>query len=168
MKNNCTHVRMHALVLLCKPTKPNFDFICPVVTVQKRIPLHQQPVGIKEIMTAILQTSGPISTTESVKNSSRAFRNLKLGQFLEASTDLERLNVGVLVSVSITKGHGSASKVFIKKPPEEAEMFLTANAHLCPPDVYATKYVKLPSKAIGLQLRAKLVAMKLVAKKFLM
>ena len=117
-------------------------------------------------MSAILQTTGPVSNTKAVKNTSRSLQSLKLTRFHEAATELENINLGNLVTLSQKKGH--AFKVFVKKPPPEAERVLIENPDLCSLEKYAARYNKPPSKAIGLQLRASLAAMKLVPKKFFM
>ena len=114
-------------------------------------------------MSAILLSAGPVSTSEAMKYTSRRLHDLKAMRFSEAATELQNINLGTLVSISQTKGR--VNKVFVKKSPEEAEQVLGANPHLCSVDNYTARYNKPPSKAIGLQLKAKLVAMKIVPKK---
>ena len=114
-------------------------------------------------MSAILLTAGPVSTSEAVKNTSRRLHYLKSTRFFEAATELQNINLGTLVSLSQQRGVGH--KVFVKKSPEEADQVLGANPQLCSVENYTARYRKPPSKAIGLQLKAKLVAMKLVPKK---
>lgn len=82
-------------------------------------------------------------------------------QFVEAAEELEKCNLGQLLKMSM----GSRMlNIFIKKPPSDIEAILRSNPHLCIFEIYAARYRKPPSKAIGLQLRAKLVALKLVSK----
>ena len=114
-------------------------------------------------MTAILLTAGPVSNTKSVKNTSRSLQYLSTNQFLDAAAELQSMNLGSLVSASLQKG--LSQQVFVKISPEEAQQVLGANPHLCSVENYTARYNKPPSKAIGLQLKAKLVAMKLVPKK---
>ena len=128
----------------------------------------QKPVAIKDVMAGILNATGPVCTREAAKNTSEVLRFLKAAQFVEAAAELERRQLGQLVTLSANQGKGHASYVFIKKSPDEAAQVLSANSELCSLDVYSARYNKPPSKSIGFQLRARLVSMKLVPKKLLM
>ena len=108
-------------------------------------------------MSAILLTTGPVATRESVKNTRRSLHYLNPSRFLEAACELENLSLGAVIS--------NLNNVFVKKSPPEAQQVLGANPHLCSVENYTARYNKPPSKAIGLQLKAKLVKMKLVPKK---
>ena len=119
-------------------------------------------------MVGILRTRGPVCVTESVKNTSMALRYMKAKHYVEAAAELERLSFGRLVTVSLgANSKGAVSQVFVKKPPLEVEQTLSVNPDMCTPAVYAERYSKQPSKAVGLTLRAKLVTMRLVPKKLL-
>lgn len=118
--------------------------------------------GIVEIMAGILQTTGPLSTVAAVKRVKMSLNTMMASQFVEAAEELERVQLGRLVTVPSSVAR---AKVFIKKPPHEVEAILIANPGLCTPEVYATRYAKQTSKAIGLQLRAALVAKKYVTQK---
>ena len=83
-------------------------------------------------------------------------------QFLEAAQELEKYNLGRLMSLKIASQVNQ--DVFIKRPPDEVKEALSMNPALCTADVYAARYAKGSSKSIGLQLRAKLVSMRLVPK----
>ena len=113
-------------------------------------------------MKAILETTGPVAIPKSVKAVKMSLNILTTKQFLEAAEELEKKNFGKLLKISM----GSrVLNIFIKKPPAEIEHVLRSNPEWCTFDVYAARYAKASSKAIGLQLRAKLVSMKLVSKK---
>ena len=116
-------------------------------------------------MKGILNTRGPVCTRVATKNTSELLRFLKLAQFIEAATELERLQLGKFVTLSAYHGH--ASHVFIKKSPDEAAQGLSANPELCSLPVYSARYNRSPSKSIKFKLRARLVAMKLVPEKLL-
>lgn len=121
----------------------------------------RQSIGMQDIMTAILQTKGPVATLMAVKSAKMSIRSMGVKDFIEASTALENLNFGRVVGVG--QGHRGKQYVFLKRAPQEAAEALGANPELCSQDVYAARYAKSSSKAIGFQLRAKLVAMKLVS-----
>ena len=113
-------------------------------------------------MQAILGTTGPVATPIAVK-AVRAVHSSTTKQFIEAAEELERVNLGKLMKFS-AESRGKPTVVFIKKPPSDVEEILRTNPQWCSFDLYSARYAKGSSKAIGLQLRAKLVAMKLVSK----
>ena len=114
-------------------------------------------------MRAILETTGPVATPRGVKAVKASMNILTTKQFNEAAEELERMYLGKFMKFS-AESRGKPTVVFIKKPPDEVEANLRTNPQLCSFDMYATRYARGSSKAIGLQLRAKLVAMKLVSK----
>ena len=119
-----------------------------------------------EIMKAILESSGPVTTPRAFKSVKRTMAKVTTKMFMEAAAELEKNNFGKLRKI-LTVPSGQPAVVFIKKPPCEMEEAMRSNPKLCTFEMYAAKYAKAPSKAIGLQLRAKLVATNLVPKKCL-
>ena len=118
-------------------------------------------------MMGILKTAGPVCIHDAAR-SNKLLRSLKSAQFVEASSALERLQLGRFITLSAHRGKGRSSQVFIKNPPDEAMQSLCANPNLCSLDMYTKRYNLPPSRLIGLPLRAKLMEMKLVPKKLLM
>ena len=121
---------------------------------------YQRPIDVREVMSAILCTTGPVSTCTSVKSTKMSLHWLPSKQYIEAATNLENLGFGRLVAVD-----PKHTQVFIKKQPIEVEDALLANPDLGTVETYATRYHKPTAKAIGFQLRAKLVMKKLVSQK---
>lgn len=117
-------------------------------------------------MEAILKTTGPVSTTRAVKHTKMSLSSSNTQQFVEAATELEKANFGKLMSIK--NKTELPLQVFVKKLPAEVEEQLRRNPELCTADVYAARYNKGVSKAIGFPLRAKLVAMKLVSQNHFM
>ena len=115
-------------------------------------------------MKAILETTGPVANLGAVKAVKRSMNVVTTNQFFEAAEELEKYNFGKLIKVSAETKGAKTVFVFLKKPPSEMEEVLRSNPHWCAFDVYAARYAKPSSKAIGLLLRAKLVSMKLVSK----
>ena len=116
-------------------------------------------------MGAILQTPGPVSTCEAVRSnwSRNKLGNTTVQQFETAAIQLQEANLGTLVHV--LNSTGRASRVFIKKLPDEASEVLAANPHICSPSVYSERYYCPASKKISWQLRTKLVELGLVTHK---
>ena len=124
-------------------------------------PLGVNHISQTDIMKAILETTGPVTTALSLKAVKRSMHLVSSKQFVEAAEELEKCNCGQLLKMSM----GSrVLNIFIKRPPPDIESILRSNPHLGIFEIYAARYGKAPSKAIGLQLRAKLVALKLVSK----
>ena len=121
----------------------------------------QQSGDMREIMAAILKTAGPVSTTNAVRYTKMSLHQIASYQFIEAATALAKANFGTLVTIPNLKRRGHMA--FIKKLPSEIAPALAAYPGLITPEMYATRYEKAAPKAIKLPLRAKLVAMKLVA-----
>ena len=86
--------------------------------------------------------------------------NLTAIEFLEAASALEGLGFGQV--------HNMPVKVFVKRKPEEIHEALSRNQDLCSAEVYALRYARFPSRYIGLSLRGRLVAKKLVSEKQMM
>ena len=127
-------------------------------------PFAGHQISHMEIMKAILETTGPVTTPRAFKSVKRSMAKVTSKMFLEAAAELEKNNFGKLRKI-LTTPSGQPAVVFIKKPPSEMEEILRSSPTLCTFELYAERYAKVPSKAIGLQLRAKLVAMNLVPKK---
>ena len=117
---------------------------------------------VKDIMEAILKLPGPVATPRAVKATRRCFlHNLLTNNFIEAAEELEKANLGKVVTLQ-NKG-GIPLKIFLKKPPVEAQQVLGVNPDLCQFEMYSMQYAKGSPKSIAFPLRARLVAMKLVA-----
>lgn len=121
----------------------------------------------RSIMSAILQTAGPVAITNSVRQNRKVYRNIASEQFFEAAGELQIMGLGTLVSLA-AKGTNSA-QVFIKTPPAEVDLILSVNSDLCSASTYAARYnLPSPKSSISFSLRGKLVAMKLVSQKHFM
>ncbi len=115
-------------------------------------------------MAAILQTSGPISTCQTVRTTWRFAARTTAVQYQAAAVELEKLNLGKFVTIFITAGR--ASKVFIKKPPQESAHVLVTRPDLCDPSLYARKFERPSPKTINAKVKAKLVELGLVEQKY--
>ena len=89
-------------------------------------------------------------------------KSFSVDQFAEAAYTLETLNLGTVAVI------GSRLKVFIKKPPSEAEAILFQNPDLCSPEYYAQRYNQPLSKSVSLGVRHQIASMKLVSAKLMM
>lgn len=103
------------------------------------------------IMTAILQTLGPVATCRTIRANWKFLKSATRQQFLSAAKELERLGYGAVVNLS--------QNVFIKKPPHEVREALHANPEICEEDLYAIRYIKAPSKVVSEHLRLQLIKM---------
>ena len=133
------------------------------VYIKSSDPFAGNQISQTDIKQAILGTTGPVATPKAVKAVKAKLNILTTKQFMEAAEELERMNLGKLMKFS-AESRGKPTVLFIKKPPSDVEEILRMNPQWCSFDVYSARYAKGSSKAIGLQLRAKLVAMKLVSK----
>ena len=120
-------------------------------------------------MAAITQTAGPVSTPQSI-NWNWKFQGAcaSTDEFLAAATALEQAGFGHVASYKANLKGGRDAKVYIKGKPEDVMPLLCANPDLCDPEIYQQRYAQLPPKSIGLQLRTKLVSLKLVSQKQMM
>ena len=108
----------------------------------------------QNIMKAILQTAGPVSTHQTVKQNWRFLRMLSVKQFLSACNDLQALNMGTLVSLQQGK-----RKIFVKRPPDEVQEMLDMNPFLSTLEVYEYRFNRPSPKCISLEVQAALVSM---------
>ena len=119
-------------------------------------------------MTAILQTKGPIVTPTVTKHSWRFLSMMSTKQFLRAAEELQRLDLGSLVSLGgVTK---KGPTVFIKKPPAEIESALLAHPDLCALEYYAHRYnmhITKSLQCISLHVRHSVAKMGLAPAKLL-
>lgn len=144
-------------------TKPFLSILC----LQKRkmpgcLAQHSEFTR-QNIMTAILQTAGPVSTRYAIRQNWRFLRSVPSEEFVKAARDLEKLNLGTVVCLEHEKA--ISSRVFLKKPPIEVMGILNANPSLCFPEIYMKRYKMPTTKSITFAVRAKLVKMKLVSEK---
>ncbi|XP_072015210.1 uncharacterized protein [Amphiura filiformis] len=103
--------------------------------------------GYDAMMTAILQVSGPVVTPKVIHHNRQHLRpNLKEGHFPVAGRELEKLNLGRLVTLYFS---GRPSDVFVKNPPEQVEKILIQNPDLCDIDVYRMRHKKPISKSVN-------------------
>ncbi|XP_072015216.1 uncharacterized protein [Amphiura filiformis] len=112
----------------------------------------------QNIMKAILQTAGPVSTHQTVKQNWRFLRMLSVKQFLSACSELEMINMGNVVSLEHSK-----IKIFVKRPPDEMQYLLEANPFLSTTEIYAYRFNRPSPKCITLDIQAALVNMGCVA-----
>ena len=112
---------------------------------------------------AILTTAGPVSTYKAVQYTRKSLHCMKGVQFTDAASELQQSNLGLFVKLQ--SGSGSASNVFIKKPPDEVEEALLPYIDLCNLDKYRERYHMPASKSISFTLRTRLVAAKLVSER---
>ena len=120
-------------------------------------------------MSAIMQTAGPVSNLDCIRQNWKFIResSTSADDFREAAVALEQIGLGYMASFKANCG-GRSSKAFIKRKPEEVAEILSVNPDLCDPNMYPGRYCQSPPKCIGLKLRSKLVALKLVSQKQLM
>ncbi len=113
---------------------------------------------VKEVAEAILMTAGPVSTPVAVKSTRNQLHYSTTEQFIQAAKELEKARFGTYYkSIYNNKGKNPV-RIFLKRPPSDVEQLLVAN-----PEIYAMRYAKASPKAIGFQLRAKLVELNLVS-----
>ena len=115
---------------------------------------------LRDIMEAILKTPGPVSTPKASKATKMSLNYMTTEQFAEAAKELQKEQFGTFMSFP---ERGRPVLIFLKKPPMEVEDCLRFNPGLCTAEMYSARYAKGSSKAIGFQLRSKLVAKKLVS-----
>ena len=111
------------------------------------------------IKTTILQTAGPVSTSEALRRNWKFCRCVTVKQFQAAAAELEAARLGYLKTVHKSR------LVFIKKPPAEVMEILRENPSLCSPEVYESRYNMPAPKSIEWNIRSSLVSMGLVAQK---
>ncbi|XP_072015222.1 uncharacterized protein [Amphiura filiformis] len=111
------------------------------------------------IKTAILQTAGPVSTTESLRRNWKFLRAVTVKQFQLAASELESAHLGNVVTV------GRSRLVFIKKPPEEVTHILERNPNLCTLETHEWRYHLPAPKNIEWSIRSSLVERGLVSRK---
>lgn len=131
----------------------------------KLLPQHCEKTK-RNVMAAIMQTAGPVSTPATIRQNWKFLNNATANDFVEAAQSLEEMGLGEHKNVLLSRG--LPSKVFIKRKPEEALEVLSANPDLCDFKTYSKRYARSPTVSVGLSLRSKLVAMKLVAPKQMM
>ena len=86
--------------------------------------------------------------------------------FKEAAVELEQMGFGTFITANVASvRRGSASKIFLKKNPEDVQEALLANPDLCTPELYETQFRLPASKNIGWHIRSFLVSKGLVSKK---
>ena len=124
------------------------------------------PVTQRDIMSAIVQVRGPITTHNVVRRNWNSLRGISAQDFEGACHELETLGLGNLVNTS-DKAGGHGKLVFIKKDPDEIGDALEGNSDLCFLEIYRHRYHQSPSKTISLVLKAKLVSQKLLPEKVL-
>ncbi len=122
----------------------------------------------RDIMSAILQTTGPVATHFTVLTASPNFilgsTYITKEQFVAAASALQDLNLGSLVTVRHI--HGRPSMNFVKKPPDEIkeQLELEANADLCSPSLYEEKFKAATPACVPQGTRDKLISLGLVSK----
>ena len=120
----------------------------------------------RDIMSAILQTAGPVATHFTVLTASPNFilgsTYITKEQFVAAASALQDLHLGSLVTVRHV--HGRPSVNFVKKRPDEVKAILEQETDLCSPSLYEEKF-KTPTPACVPQgTRDKLVSLGLVSR----
>ena len=108
----------------------------------------------RNIMAAILQAPGPVSTHRAVNTGWRFLRMVTNKQFKDACTALQQINLGILVELP---GRCSPVFIFVKTRPENAAPFLQVNFDLCTPEYYAQRYRKSVAKAVTPGIRDELM-----------
>ena len=136
-------------------------FVLSTQMVKHALLSSHSPVTVRSRMAAILLTAGPVSTSRAV-NVNWKFLLITSRQFKEAAIELEKLGFGSVVTLGT---RGRAQDVFVKKQPSEVELVVESNLDLCSHDVYNARFNCRPSKVIGWNVRAALVAKGLVSKK---
>ena len=113
-------------------------------------------------MRDILLVKGPVVTP---RVATKAQHSLTTEEFLQGTQALQQLNLGTLLMLQ-NKGPKS-TRVFVKKPPDEARPILEANQDLCLFDHYVSRYREPVSKMVTFNVRSELVKMGAIAAKLL-
>ncbi|XP_072015218.1 uncharacterized protein [Amphiura filiformis] len=113
----------------------------------------------RNIMAAILQTPGPVSSHGAINRYWKFLRCSTVKQFMAAGMELERLNLGQLVGI---KTGAREVQMFVKKMPNEAQGLLEFNQDLCTPAKYLEKFKGNTPKCIGWRVRSTLISNGLV------
>ncbi|XP_072016043.1 uncharacterized protein [Amphiura filiformis] len=122
-----------------------------------RVVRRQVTWTVKELMSAILLSKGPVVTPSAIqKNGPHYLRHVSKKQFMNAATKLHQMNLGILVNLT--------SAVFVKKTPVEAKLMEEHYKDLCTMDQYIDRYFQPLPRIISSFLREKLVAMGLMEK----
>ena len=104
----------------------------------------------KNIMAAILQTKGPIVNHQVVRGGWRFLRHLTSRPYLSACIQLQKLNLGSVITIS-------TSQFFLKRPPVQVASILAAYPELCNLDYYSGRYFMPTSTVIAEKMRLKLI-----------
>ena len=118
------------------------------------------------IMTAILQTPGPVSTHQTINKYWKFLRCSTVKQFLAAAGELQTMNLGSMVPVTVGKG-ARPTIVFVKRLPVDACRILQSNLDICSPQLYTDKFNGNIPKCITLRMRSYLVSNGFVSEKLL-
>ena len=113
----------------------------------------------RNIMAAILQTPGPVSSHGAINRYWKFLRCSTVKQFTAAGTELERLNLGRLVGI---KAGTREVQMFVKRMPNEVQDILESNQDLCTPAKYLDKFKGNTPKCIGWKVRSILISNGLV------
>ena len=146
-------------ILFTLQGKHKLNFGCGRLTPQENLSKHN-------IMAAVLQTAGPVSTQPMLTSNWKFLHLLTVKQFNSAAGDLQTLGLGAFVAI---QNGTRAAHVFVKKEPSLVREILQEHPELrTDPDYYEQRYCMPASKKIKLNLRAKLVSMKLLTENQLM
>ena len=122
---------------------------------------EQRLVSDSDVMPVILRAKGPIVNTQVVRVSARSLRALKGNQFISAALQLQRLNLGSIITLKNLKGH-QTSEFFVKRPPSEVCGILGSRPELCDVEYYQERYFMPISPAIPETTRNRLIRLGVV------
>ena len=105
-------------------------------------------------MKTILKMRGPVVTHRVVQDNS-TMRHLSAPQFVRAAEQLEKLKLGTVHT--LPGARGPASRVFVKKPPDDNVKALLLSYNLLEPKNYEDRYSLPMSKGVSQTQRKKLV-----------
>ena len=121
----------------------------------------QSQVSDSNVMPVILRAKGPIVNAQVVRVSARFLRALTGAQFISAALQLQRLNLGSVITLKNPKGH-QTSKYFVKRPPSEVCGILGTRPELCDIEYYQERYYMPTSPAISEMTRNRLIRLGVV------
>ncbi len=111
---------------------------------------------IRDIMSAILLTAGPVTSNVSFsRRGPMSLRSISKEQFQTAANMLQAAHLGTAIFVmQSTRG----SVVFVKKPPDEAREAIEANCDIIMMDKYAARYYQQIPTCITVKIREHLIS----------
>ena len=123
-----------------------------------RRPRGDDTITLRDIMSAILLTRGPVATHYAVVRYGPGYlRSVSKAYYDLAAQRLQEAKLGYIVNMTSPR-----TDVFVKKLPEEAQELLHANHDLAKIEEYALRYNSPAQACITLNMRRKLLQLGIV------